>query len=108
MFDPCFYTSFCLDLMHFRQKIEQRKTKQKEQKKLTLNLDEPNIIVLLQAQIFIIIFIIITLHGKHQRRAHRAQTLLFCPPVVSLQMTAAHEKDARETDYCFIQTRTTV
>lgn len=65
-------------------------------------------IVLLQAQIFIIIFIIITLHRKHQRRNRRAQTLLFCPPVVSLQMTAAHEKGARETDYCIIQTRATV
>lgn len=108
MLDPCFCTSFCLDLMHFRQKTYQKKTKQKEQKKLTLNLEEPNMIVLLQAQIFIIIFIIITLHRKHQRRNRRAQTLLFCPPVVSLQMTAAHEKGARETDYCIIQTRATV
>lgn len=52
-------------------------------------------IVLWQGQIFIIIFIIITLYRKHQRRTRGAQILLFCPPVVSLQMTVAHEKDAK-------------
>lgn len=88
--------------------ISDRKLNKRKRNKLTLNLEEPKMIVLLQGQIFIIIFIIITLYRKHQRRTRRAHTLLFCPPVVSLHMTASHEKDARETDYCFIQTRATV